>query len=334
MITGFAVLGPKEKLIVEVLEQFKRLCDKVLIVCNNCSDSDIDLVKSYGFEVKIDNRVWGKWQHKIKEDAVKTLSGWVIATDFDELFDKNFTKKDAEELAQKGGAGYYFYVCNLIDEGYSKKYSFWNIRMFNLEYGYEWKNKPLHCGLAPKIAYHYGNYAPFILKHYGLKDKSDRIRKVERYEKFDPNKEMTNPGYYEFLAHTGKPDEFNEDELHNLVANEVKTYAFKLPTKIMGQKYFYVKRLSDGKILDIPEKNITETLKDRNFVLITKEPVQEVGNFVKTTVSEPELINDIKESHDAAIEEGPKEGNSHICEECGFIAKTALGLINHKRKHI
>ena len=50
--------------------------------------------------------------------------------------------------------------------------------MFNLGYGHKFEEKALHCGLAPKIAYQYGNYAPFILKHYGLKDKEDRERKV------------------------------------------------------------------------------------------------------------------------------------------------------------
>ena len=328
MITGFGVAGKNEKRLEQTLKEFQRLCDKTLIVCNNCDQESIGLIKKYGFDIKIDNREWGRYQHKIKEDAVKTLKGWVIALDMDEQFDKNFTRLEAEKLAKKGGAGYYFYICNLIDEGYSKKYSFWNVRMFNLEYGYEWKNKPLHCGLAPKIAYHYGNYAPFILKHYGLKDKSDRIRKVDRYEKYDPNQQMTNPGYYQFLSNTGKPDEFNEDELHKIVAEEVKNYAFKLPNKIMSKKYFYVKRLSDGKILDIREQDLKETLRDRNFVQITNEPVQEVGNFVKTTAvveatKEPDLVADMAKEDVTKLE----------CPICGFIGKNVNGLRLHSKKH-
>lgn len=67
--------------------------------------------------------------------------------------------------------------------------------------------------------------------------------------------------------------------------------------------HVYVRR-TDGSVVDIPEKDLHETLKrNKNWSVFT--PSQEV---VQTVVS-------------------------HACPLCDFVGKTSSGLRLHKRKH-
>lgn len=271
-IIGMAVVGTNEPYLKATLDNLKDLCDEVVICFNNATQQDV--VAEYGFHTIEDNREWGKTQWLIKENLLKNHVAklnpdWVIALDADEVFEKRFTREEAEKLASKGGIGYYFYLANLYGNGYSKEWSRWNIRMFKFspEYGLDYQQKPVHCGLAPAVAYHFGNYAPFLVKHYGLKTKPARDKRIERYKKYDPDAKHLAPSYYAFLASQAKVDKFDEDTLHEEIANEVKDYHFKQPRhKTTKQKYFLV-RSTDGRELDIPERNLDETLK-RGFTLI------------------------------------------------------------------
>lgn len=74
--------------------------------------------------------------------------------------------------------------------------------------------------------------------------------------------------------------------------------------------YVYVKRLSDGAVMDIPEKHLADTLK-QGF----------------------ELVRKIEPLYEAAVVEPPKVENPFECPICGFIAKSEFGLKTHKRKH-
>jgi len=194
--------------------------------------------------------------------------------------------------------------------------------MFNPHEGRKFAEKALHPGLAPEVAYHWGNYAPFILKHYGLKDKSDRDRKVERYNKYDPNADFKAKSYYDFLASNAPVTEFDEDKLHDMVANEVKDYKHKIPTLNMSEKKYYYVKNPGGVIVDIPAEALDETLKRDGFELISKDPVV-VGGTVASTV----------QTTTTEVEEPQKEENEMTCTECGFVAKSEFGLRAHSRKH-
>jgi len=289
---------------------------------NRVDEKTRRMVRGY-FETTEDDREWGLHQPEIKENHLKKVHelnpDWIIAIDADETFDCRFTRSEAENLIRKGGIGYYFYVVNLYNEGYSKEWSFWNVRFWKAGYtGYE--NKPLHCGLAPKIVYEYANYAPFILKHYGLKEKKDREAKVKRYQRYDPAASHKGKAYYDFLASDTQAEPFDEREVHTKVAEEVKDYSHK-DKKIdmpQGKKFFYVKN-PHGQIIDIPEIHLEETLKRPGFELISKIPIILGGDeFVKTTITES-LCDDTKDM---------------TCKECGFIAQSPFGLRSHKRKHV
>lgn len=273
-VVGFGVCGPNEPYLEATLKEFERLCDETIICFCNATSKEKDLVKKYGFHTVEDNREWGKFQWMIKENVLKNHVAklepdWVIALDMDEVFESKFNREELEKLANKGGIGYYFYLANLYGNGYSKETSRWNIRMFKFspEYGLEYKQKPVHCGLAPEIAYYFGNYAPFLVKHYGLKTKAARDKRVERYKKYDPDAKHLSPSYYEFLASQRKPDKFDENALHEELVNEVKDYYFKQPRHKKEKQKFYLVKTPDGREIDIPERNLDETLK-RGFTLL------------------------------------------------------------------
>ena len=269
-IIGLMVVGPGEKYLEKSLDELKRLCDDAMICGNNTDPETESIIHSYGFKFYRDDRVWGKHQPDIKTDLLRKIGtlrpDWIVAIDSDEVFDKNLTRGQLEALARKGGIGYYFYVVNLWNDRdhYNKGWSFWNIRFYKYapEFGLQFQKKSLHCGLGPPIVYQYGNYAPFILKHYGLMDKEDRMRKVRRYQEFDPNAVYKDRSYYDMLARDYPGDDFSEDELHRKVEDEVRNYKHKEVKTMETKKYVYVRRLEDGRVLDMEDKAWKEIQRD------------------------------------------------------------------------
>lgn len=225
-IVGIGVCGPGEarKYMRATMEEFKRLCDDVIIATCNATQEEKDLIKEYGFWQYEDNREWGKSQPLIKTDlltrAGKLHPDWIVALDMDECFAKDFTREVANEIASGEEIAWYFLVINLYndkdhfahDVGIQR---FWNIRFYKFlpEHGLQFQSKSLHCGLAPPIAYKYGWYAPYYLEHYGLMLKEDRDRRVQRYAKYDPNAKFKGKEYYDDLARELKSIPFDRESL-------------------------------------------------------------------------------------------------------------------------
>lgn len=265
-ILGYGICGANEKYVENTLKQFKKLCDHAVILCNNTDQKTKNLILSYGFDVKDDNREWGLNQHLIKEDFVSSLARykpeWLICLDMDEVFDESFTRGKFEEYTKTCDSMYVF-VSNLWNEGWKRQWSFWNIRAWKWNGITKFVNRPLHCGLAPEWAYHYGSYVPVILWHSGLKDKEDRDRKIERYKKYDPESKYRDKSYYDALQdNTSEPIDI--EYIQNSLIKEVgiqkrRTVAIDKPKKL-----YFVRRFSNGVDLDlieIPERNLIETLK-------------------------------------------------------------------------
>lgn len=234
------VCGPNEKYLEDSLKEFKRLCDDAVVATNNADQKTKDLIKKYGFWQYEDNREWGIHQPSIKTDLLKKIGGlkpdWIIALDADEKFAPEFTRTEAERLASLDEIAWYFTVVNLYNDkdhfvhgaGIQR---FWNIRFYQFlpQYGLQFQRKNLHCGLAPPIAYQYGWHAPYYLEHYGLMAKEDRLRKVERYKKFDPNAKFKGKEYYDDLSRDLRIIPFDRQRLLKQLAESPDTQPRKRP---------------------------------------------------------------------------------------------------------
>lgn len=324
-VIGYGVCGKGEasRYMEATLKEFKRLCDDTIILLNNAGKDEKELIEKYGFKWVEDDREWGKSQHKLKRDFVKNHVAPLnpditICLDMDEVFTSHAQREHFENQLDKGQA-WYVYIANLWNDGWSPDWSFWNVRF----YGWEWKDKlgdrffefedrPLHCGLAPKWAYHLNLHAPILLKHYGLKEKKDRMRKVERYEKYDPKQIYRAPSYYRALK-SDKSVDFNEDLLYRKIIADVDSMKQPLHKElpmIPKKKEYLIKREADGFIFTVPENVLNSQLKQKykgqGFSLIQKEAVGEVKM---------------------------QEDDPLTCNVCGYKAESVYELKRHHKNH-
>lgn len=240
-IIGMCVCGAGEadRYLKGTLEEFKRLCDDVIICGNNIDEKTEELIKKYGFWFYRDDREWGYEQPAIKETLLvkvaKLNPDWIIALDSDEVFAPEFIREKAEELATRTEIAYNFLIVNLYNDTEHFAHDvgiqrFWNIRYFKFLSGHtQYQRKNLHCGLAPPIYYKYGWHAPFYVEHYGLMKPEDRVRKAERYEKYDPSARFKDKVYYDDLKKELVPRVFNREKLLKQLAEAPDTQPRKTP---------------------------------------------------------------------------------------------------------
>lgn len=241
-ITGIGVCGPGEaaRYMRGTMEEYKRLCDEVVIATSNATQAEKDLIDEYGFSRYEDNAEWGREQPNIKtrllERASLTNPDWIIAIDMDERFAPEFTRAEAERLASGDEIAWYFMVVNLYndeehfahDAGIQR---FWNIRFYKYlpELGTQFLRRSLHCGLGPPYAYRYGWHAPYYLLHYGLMKPEDRAKKAERYRKYDPNAVFKGRVYYDDLVKDLRMIPFDPQGLLRKLAESVECRPRKTP---------------------------------------------------------------------------------------------------------
>jgi hypothetical protein len=335
-IVGYGVCGEGEanKYLENTLKEFKKLCDEVVIVCNNTTKKEDELIRKYGFGIVRDDREWGVAQHKIKEDFVRNVlpkykPDYCLGLDMDEVFEEGFTRKDLEAL--NGKASYFYFVSFWDDEKhYNPNVSFWNVRYW--KYGNEDKSfypQPLHCGLVPKMFYSLGTRAPHYIRHYGL---IERESKIERYDKYDKNANFKGKAYYDELR-GGIKKEYNSTETKKMVVDFVNKYKEKINKSIMGknkqdEKVFFV-RNPHGVVVPIVERHLNETLKRKGFQLIGENTVQEHKGT-------DDKIGNVFDEYkvDAEIIKAPEEkANPLECVICGFVAKNLVGAKAHQKKH-
>ena len=270
-IIAYAVIGAGEaqRYLRATFNEFKRLADHTVIVGNNISANERQMIAEYGFELIEDHREWGTSQHKIKQDLMYYLAKYepkyLICLDGDEVFDPTLTKEKLIELLEQYNA-LYFYIVNLWNEGWNRQWSFWNIRAWKWNGDTRILNKPLHCGLAPEWCYYYASYVPYFVKHYGLMKEVDRQNKIERYRKYDPNGKYKDKSYYEALA-SNKYDILDEAYIRERLNLEVGKQKRKVMQETKPKRFFNVKTPL-GKIIDVPERDLQETLSRKGFVLI------------------------------------------------------------------
>lgn len=298
-VIGYGICGPGEagRYMKETMDCFKRLCDEVIILCNNCDQAELNLIDSYGFKRVNDRREWGTHQWRIKQDFIErdikqmaNEGDVLVCLDMDEVLSERCTK---EWLMEAPLDAYHVFIVDLWNDPQHFKLEscFWNVRIWKWNGETKFKAKPVHCGLAPEWTYHYHRHAPFLLLHKGLMAEEDRLRKIKRYEKYDPHAEHLDQKYYDMLkSNTARP--FDEEALADQIAEEVATYNQTKPRHSMIKKpkprFAYVKN-PHGETVDIPEKHLNQTLKRKGF------------EFVGWADEDQEEIEEMFEDDDAGI---------------------------------
>lgn len=311
-VIGYGLCGPGEanRYMRETMECFKRLCDEVVILCNNCDQAELNLIDEYGFKRFNDRREWGTHQWRIKQDFIerdiKQIANdgdVLVCLDMDEVLSERCTK---EWLLEAPLDAYHVFIVDLWNDPqhFKPESCFWNVRIWKWNGETKFKAKPVHCGLAPEWTYHYHRHAPFLLLHKGLMDEESRLRKIKRYEKYDPHAEHLDKRYYDMLKdNTARP--FDEDAMADQIADEVATYNQTKPRKSMVKKpkprFAYV-RNPHGDVIDIPEKHLATTLKRKGF------------EFISMADEEQEEIEAMFEEDDGAMVPGarPHPTTNHI----------------------
>lgn len=277
MIIGYGICGGGEanRYMKKTLDEFKRLCDTTIILGNNITDEERKMIKEYGFKLVEDNREWGRLQWKIKQDFIERHISKIakdrdmlICLDMDEVFCSHITKEWIENAPLDA---YHVYVVDIWndEEHYKPESCFWNVRIWRWNNQTKFKEKPVHCGLAPEWTYFYHRFAPFLLKHYGLMKKADRVRKIARYNKYDPSAQHLDRKYYDMLSND-KAIEFDEDKLCKTVEKEVESYkqTAPRPKDIKPKERFAYVKNPHGVVVDIPERHVNETLKRKGFEFV------------------------------------------------------------------
>jgi len=272
---GICAGGEADRYLKGTLDCFKKLCDDTIILGNNLTDKEKSLIGEYGFTIIEDNREWGKNQNLIKQDFLKNYVAklnpdFTVCLDMDEILE--VSRETLEEYTQKGQA-WYVYIVNLWNDGYRSDWSFWNVRFWGWQWKeklgdtfFEFENRPLHCGLAPKWAYYLHLHAPFMLLHYGLKDKTDRMKKVARYEKYDPKQIYRHPSYYRALK-LNEAEPFDKKKIQIKLNEHIDSLNQplnkELPIKKSAKEQIMVQREADGFIFTIDKQLLPTQLKQK-----------------------------------------------------------------------
>lgn len=235
-IIGQLVCGPGEadRYLKETLDEFKRLCDDVVVCLCNAGPAEKKMVDSYDFRSYTDNREWGRYQPAIKTDLLRRIRlldpSYVIALDADETL-PTLTRNLVLELAA-GRRALQLYVVNLWndEQHYRPDLGFWNVRAYNPNSFSEpdsmFLKKPVHCGNAPQVFYSLPakeTYVPHILLHKGLMSIETRKRKSTRYAQYDPDAIHKGRDYYNKLEDATAGILYEQRAVLNKIKNFVST---------------------------------------------------------------------------------------------------------------
>lgn len=237
-----AILRIKDEIsiIKECLLKLSELVDEIIILDNGSTDGTQDKYKKFSKIVKIlhtEGYNEGRDKCMLLEEAKKRNPGWIIWIDGDEVFEKNFTRKEIDKYMHSKYNRITFRMCNFwldrihcrIDGNYFL-YSLHPQRSM-------WKNTP-SCYFTNKKM-HNGDIkgvegkayiSPYRLKHYGYVDKKKIQKKFNRYLKEDKEDKRD----YHKLINPNEPFvSYKFKELDNKFINNFYIVLFKYLCNIL-----------------------------------------------------------------------------------------------------
>lgn len=244
-IVGYMVFGAGEadKYLADVLRRNLPLVDSLVCWGDAPDRRSEEMVLRYPRVEyhRYHESIWGTSQNRIKEALLTRYvkpkqPDWCLCFDADEIFDKRITREKLEELSQDGLAYSFRFITLWDDEEHHRVDGgwghFWNCRFFKFlpNERQEFMRRNVHCGLAPMYALSKSTDIHYLVKHYGYMNREHRQQKVERYKKFDPQKALNSPLWYDSMAWERDDKRmdvrpFNEDEFISRMPKYGKKYA-------------------------------------------------------------------------------------------------------------
>lgn len=202
IVGGLLVKNEADRWLVEFLNSFSQICDKIIILDDCSTDNTVDICKDYG-EMYLSQCSY--WEHREWMQR-KTLFGlccskaelndWILILDADEIVNNASTIRKFILSLDKEFQGYALKLYDMWDnehyrnDQYWKAHkSFWQMAMRKQDITYTWNKSRLHCGRLPLesvssthvIAHDINNY----IKHMGWSTDKDRKIKYDRYMRID-----------------------------------------------------------------------------------------------------------------------------------------------------
>ncbi len=330
-ITGLVIVGPNEadRYLERTLKSLSFLCDRVEAVLCNATGKEQAMCLKYSVKTRQDNREWGLNQAQIKHDAHKGRNGWMLCLDADEVVDQQITKEFLQSYMDRGPLAYHSFLVNHWDEEtkYRLDMCFWRVQFYKatLANGASFERSGFDPGIVPYWAASQASYLPMFVRHYGLMKKEDRERKVKRYEKYDPEQKLLPKDYYDALKSTVWADTFDAYRLRQQLKKETDGIPLRPFKKSMPTlKYHYVKRKSDGVVVDVPDKDLAETLA-RGFEYVSEIKVQTSNNMIDIPI-----IDEEEQLFPGTKPDPTPEIDRLQCVLCGFKAQNDAGFKRHK----
>ena len=192
-----AVLRIKNEMPVveECLSKLSSLVDEVIVLDNGSTDGTLDCYKKFAKIVEIlhtEGYHEGRDKCLLLEAVKKRNPDWILWIDGDEIFEKNFTRKEIEKYMQSPYNQILFRMFNfwLSKEDYRIDGDFFRYTIQpqrsmwrNIEGAY-FSNKKMHNGgirgINSKIY-----LSPYRLKHYGYRDQEKIKSKYQTYMQED-----------------------------------------------------------------------------------------------------------------------------------------------------
>lgn len=231
-----AILRIKDEIlnIEACLSRLSEVVDEILILDNGSTDGTLEAYKNFPKIVGIlETRGYDEGRDKclLLEEAKKRTPDWIIWIDGDEVFEKNFTREEAEKYMQSKYNRIAFRMCNFwLDkercriDGHYFIYSLHPQRSMwrNLPVAY-FANKKMHNGdirgVPGKVF-----ISPFRLKHFGYSDQKKIQEKFDRYLKEDPAGERN---YHKLINPNAPFIAYKFREFNNKIVNKIYIVAFK-----------------------------------------------------------------------------------------------------------
>jgi hypothetical protein len=213
-VVGHVCIGPGEgkRYLKEVLEDKSKFCDVIIAVGDGPIDTGTKRIARSFPKVKyyqIEESLFGTKQYVLKQTAqqlaVKENPDWILSFDADEVFEKAMTPEAFRELLQGEDLAWQTHFVHLYgDRHHHRCDKFWHLQKvqlyhYNPKWSSQFKKQAMHCGSVPIEYQRYFSVFPFLVEHLGYLDPKDINRKIERYEKYDPNGDYTAKGYYDSM---------------------------------------------------------------------------------------------------------------------------------------